>query len=86
MTTPTPPQKQNGDNRGYAPGTYVYDTRKEAVGRIADPNAYPPGRPEEPETELLVPIQGDAPGWRAQPATLRLATQEDLNATSSDRS
>ncbi|MFE0764743.1 hypothetical protein [Streptomyces smyrnaeus] len=75
----TTPKKQNGDNCAFAPGTYVYDVVRDALGRVADPRAYP-SEHLGPEATLIVPIHGNAPAWRAEPATLRLANEEEIKA------
>ncbi|QRX92415.1 hypothetical protein [Streptomyces noursei] len=63
----------------YPPGTVVYDVVAGAVGRVADPEAYPPAC-SGCVCVLVVPLVGSAPAWEAEPDTLRRATDEENEA------
>ncbi|MYT30524.1 MULTISPECIES: hypothetical protein [unclassified Streptomyces] len=63
----------------YPPGTVVHDVVANAVGRVADPKAYPPacsGR----VCVLVVPLVGSTPAWQAEPGALRRAADEEIEA------
>ncbi|MEU9116353.1 hypothetical protein AB0D04_32480 [Streptomyces sp. NPDC048483] len=61
------------------PGTYVFDVVAHAVGRIADPEAYPREQLGA-AVALVVPLTGSAPAWQAEPGSLRLATAAEIEA------
>ncbi|MFI1307620.1 hypothetical protein [Streptomyces sioyaensis] len=63
----------------YQPGTVVYDVIAGAVGRVADPEAYPPGC-AGCVCVLVVPLAGCGPAWQAEPGALRRAADEEIEA------
>ncbi|GAA2687158.1 hypothetical protein [Streptomyces lunalinharesii] len=67
----------------YPPGEVVFDIIAQAVGRIADPDAYPPGC-LSCKCVLVVPLIGSAPAWQAEPEALRTAAPEEITATLAD--
>ncbi|MEU9110591.1 hypothetical protein AB0D04_02020 [Streptomyces sp. NPDC048483] len=77
MTTGIPQKMQASTNVHYAPGTAVYDVIADAVGRVADPEAYPA---VPPDVALVVPLAGSAPAWQAEPGALRPATPDEIAA------
>ncbi|UQA97476.1 hypothetical protein [Streptomyces halobius] len=77
MTTRAPQEQK--DTTTYPPGTYVYDVVADAVGRVADPEAYPAELLGRAAT-LVVPIGTDGEAWQAEPGALRLATAAEIEA------
>ncbi|MFE6688036.1 hypothetical protein ACFVFQ_16360 [Streptomyces sp. NPDC057743] len=63
----------------YPPGTAVYDIIANAVGRVADPEAYPPSC-LDCVCVLVVPLTGSAPAWQAEPGALRPASEDEIEA------
>ncbi|WEB40627.1 hypothetical protein MOV08_15950 [Streptomyces yunnanensis] len=63
----------------YPPGTVVYDVVAGAVGRVADPKAYPRGC-LDCVCVLVVPLAGCGPAWQAEPGALRRAADEEIEA------
>jgi hypothetical protein len=61
----------------WEPGTYVYDEEADAVGRVADPRAYPPHYIGN-AAALVVPLSGDGRAWQAISGCLRLATDAEI--------
>ncbi|MFJ8677500.1 hypothetical protein [Streptomyces sp. NPDC093589] len=75
MTTRTTTEKP----QAFAPGTYVYDVCADAVGRVADPEAYPEndlGR----AVALVVPLGGQGTAWQAESGCLRLASADEVRS------
>ncbi|MEU9113260.1 hypothetical protein AB0D04_16110 [Streptomyces sp. NPDC048483] len=67
----------------YPPGTVVYDVVAQAVGRVADPEAYPPGC-LGCSCVLVVPLAGSDPAWQAEPGALRRAVRDEIEAALTD--
>ncbi|MFK0292386.1 hypothetical protein ACIQU6_18160 [Streptomyces sp. NPDC090442] len=79
MTPHSTVQSQPGFSAYHPPGTVVYDVVAGAVGRVANPAAYPPGCPDRP-CVLVVPLVGSDPAWQAEPGALREAAAEEIEA------
>ncbi|MFE7317846.1 hypothetical protein ACFU7T_32810 [Streptomyces sp. NPDC057555] len=78
MTTHRTVQDQQSVST-YPPGTVVYDIIACSVGRVADPQAYPPGC-SNCVCVLVVPLAGSAPAWQSEPGALRRAADEEIDA------
>ena len=76
MTTHAPQEQPTST---YPPGTLVYDVVADAIGRVADPKAYPYERLGA-ACALVVPLRGCAPAWQAEPGALRRATPAEIEA------
>lgn len=80
MEAPAIPTGTRRDNIGrYPPGEIVYDLIAQAVGRVADPDAYPPGCPSC-RCVLVVPLVGSDSAWQAEPGALRTAAPDEITA------
>jgi hypothetical protein len=75
MTTRVPQQETSE----LAPGAMVYDVIAQAIGSVADPDAYPVEHLGA-ACALVVPVRGSGPAWQAVPGALRLATPDEIEA------